>query len=139
MNALVPERQLGWLDHVRLFNLLTQPHAGRQLPEELADHARDLLDFAEVVDPKSISPDVVTMRSRVRLERGGGLQELTLSYPADEPDATERISVFSPLGMALLGARVGEEIAWRGPVGKQYSARVAGLAYQPEAAGDFSR
>ncbi|MBK1687954.1 GreA/GreB family elongation factor [Rubrivivax gelatinosus] len=139
MNTPAPERQLGWLDHVRLFNLLNVPRAGQQLPEALAEQARDLLDLAEVVDPQTIPADLVTMRSRVRLERGGGQQELTLAYPADEPDATERISVFSPLGMALLGARVGEQIAWRGPVGKQYSARVAGLVYQPEAAGDFSR
>lgn len=139
MNTLVHERQLGWLDHVRLFNLVSAPRAAARVSEALADHARDMLDLAEVVDPKTLPADVVTMRSRVVLSRGGELLDLTLCYPDDQPDGIERVSVFSPLGMAMLGARVGDSIGWRGPAGEEHTARIEALPYQPEAAGDFSR
>ncbi|MBK1711595.1 GreA/GreB family elongation factor [Rubrivivax gelatinosus] len=140
MNHLATERQLSWLDHVRLFNLLTVPRAGLNVPAEAAEQALDLLDMAELVDPEAIAPNVVTMRSRVRLQRPRGDSfEVTLVYPAQADAADSSLSVFSPLGLSLLGARLDEELQWQGPAGETHTARVAEIVYQPESSGDFNR
>src|SRR5690606_29962446 len=78
----------------------------------------DELERAEVVDPSALPPNVVTMNSRVRLRerRSGREHELTLVYP---PDAGEdRVSVLAPVGSALLGLSVGQDIEWPLPDGR---------------------
>jgi regulator of nucleoside diphosphate kinase len=42
----------------------------------------------------------------------------------------------APLGSALIGLRVGQEIAWRMPSGVR-RVRVVAVPYQPEASGEF--
>lgn len=138
MSLNLKARQLSWLDHVRLSNLVRTPRAGLQLPVDTAELAEEVLDLAEAVDPRLIPPHVVTMCSRVTLIAGGRPMEVTLSYPRDARLEDGRISVFSPLGLSLLGAERGERIEWTGPDGETHAAEVADLLYQPEAAGDFT-
>jgi regulator of nucleoside diphosphate kinase len=134
------ERQLTWLDHIRLFNLIRTPRPGLQLAATTRDLARDVLDLAQVVDPHHIAPNVVTMRSRVRLVLAGSPDlELTLGYPDESGADRDRLSVFSPLGLQLLGAEEGDVIEWLGPRGEAHAAEVAEIIYQPESAGDFMR
>jgi regulator of nucleoside diphosphate kinase len=56
-----------------------------------------------------------------------------LVYPEEEATYQGRISVLSPMGMALLGAHVGEEVCWTSSAGPEV-AKVQRLLYQPEAA-----
>ncbi|MDQ8001828.1 MAG: GreA/GreB family elongation factor [Bordetella sp.] len=128
-------RILTELDHARLTRLLAlQPaqHEGLQA----------LLDEGELVDPREVAPDVVTMNSRVCLAGEGddpAGQELTLSYPLQARPSDAQVSVLSPVGASLLGARVGQTVRWRQPDGASRTARIVALAYQPEAAGDYLR
>jgi regulator of nucleoside diphosphate kinase len=119
------------LDHVRIDKWLdAQP-----LPYAAL---RQLLDNADLVDTDAVAPDVVTMRSRVRVSgpQDGDARELTLVYP-DESDASAgSVSVLSPVGTALLGLRVGDVARWQTPAGDTVTLRVDALAYQPEASGD---
>jgi regulator of nucleoside diphosphate kinase len=131
-------RQLSWLDHVRLSTLVRTPRAGLRLPPHTADLAEEVLDLAEQLDPRHMPPHVVTMGSRVRLVASDGPMEVTLSYPRDARLDEGRISVFSPLGLSLLGAELGERVEWTGPDGDTHAAEVAALLFQPEAAGDFT-
>lgn len=73
--------------------------------------------------------ETVTMNSRVRLVRKGEDQERSLVYPWAA--SSEGISVISPLGLALLGAEVGGEVG-----DGTRTMTLAGILYQPEAAGD---
>ncbi len=103
------------------------------------EHVRALdseMSRAAVVASDEIPPDVITMRSRVRLSFGDGEdEEYTLVYP-DEADLSEnRISVLSPVGTAILGYRAGDVIDWDVPDGS-IDIRVKSVVYQPEAAGD---
>lgn len=79
------------------------------------------------------------MNSKLRLtDLDSGTQRVvTLVYPqhANEDD---RVSILSPLGTALLGYRVDDEIRWDTPTGPLHL-RIDELLYQPEAAGDFSQ
>ena len=86
----IQERQLSWLDHARLFTLLRSPQAGLpRLAAPTLSHAKDVLDFAELVEPQFMRATVVTMRSRVRLLRARGEPfDVTLCYP-DEAQPAE--------------------------------------------------
>ena len=97
------------------------------------------LDRAEVLDPQAMPADVVTMNSRVRftVEPSGKEYELTLVYPKAIDGAPGKISILAPVGSALLGLSVGQEIEWPAPGGSIVRVRIIDILYQPERAGDF--
>jgi len=95
---------------------------------------------AVVVPASEIPPDVITMNTRARLldlDQRTTL-DYTVVYPEDADFAAGRISVVAPIGAAMLGYRVGDEIEWVVPSGPR-RLRVEAILYQPEAAGDYSR
>lgn len=99
------------------------------------------LERAEIVEPEKVPPDVVTMNSTVRfqlLETGEEFQ-LTLVYPKDVQGHADRISVLAPVGSALLGLSVGDELEWPKPGGGVSTVKVVEVVYQPERAGELHR
>ena len=113
----------------------------RTLIDTTAGDKADALDAellrAEVVEPTQVPPDVVTMNSRVvyRDEDTGETREVTLSYPQDASLEQGRVSVLAPVGAALLGLSVGQEIDWQLPGGKTKRLHIVSVNYQPQAAG----
>ena len=99
---------------------------------------RAQLGRAKVVPPGEVPADVITMNSRFALADPdeGTAVCYTLVYPQEEARQQGRLSVLSPMGMAVLGARVGEEVAWMSSDGPRV-ATVRHLLYQPEAERDF--
>ena len=99
------------------------------------------LDRAEVVEPKDVPPDVVTMNSTVRFSIGESVEEfcLTLAYPKDVQGQADRISVLAPVGSALLGLSVGSELEWPRPGGGSSVVKVVEVVYQPERSGELHR
>lgn len=95
---------------------------------------------ADVVEPEEIGPDIVTMNSTVRFvdEEAKTAYQLTLVYPdqAGDPGA---VSVFAPVGSALLGLSVGQAIRWQVPRGRQLQLRVVSVTSQPESQRQFHR
>jgi regulator of nucleoside diphosphate kinase len=99
------------------------------------------LDRADVVAPEEIPPNVVTMNSTVEfgiVETGKSFC-LTLVYPRDLDGSADKLSILAPVGSALLGLSVGDELAWPGPGGKAMTVQVQRIAYQPESAGELHR
>ncbi|OZI35027.1 hypothetical protein CAL29_11265 [Bordetella genomosp. 10] len=137
MLAPAQERVMTELDHARLNGMLARLPADG-LPPEIEETAYDLVDSAVTVPAQQIDPDIVTMRSRLRLrgDRDGDMV-VTLVYPPESDAAAGRISVLSPLGLALIGHRVGQLIQWQGPDRATHRATLAEILYQPEAAKDF--
>ena len=99
------------------------------------------LTRAEVVNPKDIPPNVVTMNSTVRFKVQSSSQEfeLTLVYPKDIDDSGRRISILAPVGSALLGLSQGDEIDWPRPGGGMLRVRIEEITYQPERTGEYHR
>jgi regulator of nucleoside diphosphate kinase len=126
-------------DLTRLRRLLAQHATGRNAKECEALEAE--IDAAEVVAPTDMPHDVVTMNSRVRFvdEGTGQEEEATLVYPSEANVDERRISVLAPIGAALLGLSVGQDIDWPLPNGATKRLRVVSVLYQPEAAGEFHR
>ncbi len=94
---------------------------------------------AKVVDPKDIPPTVVTMNSTVKFRMASSADEfcLTLVYPDDIDASGGTISIFAPVGSALLGLSQGDEIEWPRPGGGTLKVHIVEVTYQPERAGEF--
>lgn len=109
---------------------------------------RRLLEAARLLAPERIPANVVTMNSRIRIRdlQWDETESLTLAYPdsvpgapsaPDDPNvASTRLNVVSPMGAALLGARVGHDASWVGPRGPR-RIHVEALEFQPEKAGRY--
>ena len=96
-------------DRKRLERLLERPPSDDLI--SYLDDLRTELDRAVVVDPVEIPPDVITMNSTVSLVdvETAEEEEFTLVFPRDADADSGRISVMAPLGMAMLGYRVGDD------------------------------
>ena len=99
------------------------------------------LDRADIVAPEEMPPTVVTMNSTVQFSiiETGKEFVLSLVYPRDMDGSADRLSIFAPVGSALLGLAIGDELAWPGPGGKAMTVRVKEIVYQPESAGELHR
>lgn len=86
-----------------------------------------------------VPPDVITLNSRVQLLEldTGETYSCTLVLPHDADISQLNISVLSPVGLAMLGHRVGDVFDGPAPAGVR-RLEVTAIWYQPEAVGDFS-
>jgi len=102
---------------------------------------RDELDRADVVEPADVPPTVVTMNSTVRFRMASSEKDfsLTLVYPKDVDGSAGKLSILAPVGSALLGLSVGDEIEWPRPGGGTMQLTIAEVLYQPEREGDLHR
>lgn len=109
-------------DHDRLSNL------ARAFLDRVPDMAEDLLaemDRARIAAEAAMPADVVRMGSTVTLhDPEGSMQRVTLVYPAEADIAEKRISVLTPLGTALIGARAGRTVSWRSRDSRVLSATI---------------
>lgn len=97
------------------------------------------VERAKLVTDKNVPSDLVTMNSRFIYENVTEEKEneLTIVYPNDADSASHKISVLAPLGAALIGLRVGQEINWMFPDGKTRTLKIKKILYQPEASGHW--
>jgi regulator of nucleoside diphosphate kinase len=125
-------------DNKRLRDLLIEARYSGYSGKEYLEDLENELNRAQVVDPKLVPPDLVTMNSRVRLEdlETGEEMVYTLVFPENADLSANRISILAPIGTAMLGYRVGDTFEWEVPGGIS-RIKIKELLYQPEAAGDF--
>ena len=99
------------------------------------------LDRPDVVAPEEIPPNLAPMTSTVNslLVKPTNELCLTLVYPRDMDGSADKISILAPVGSALLGLAVGDELAWPGPGGKAMTVQVKEIVYQPESSGELHR
>lgn len=133
MHAMVyvhGERMLTDLDFSRLTKLVDH-----HVPPVL-EH---LLANADITSSRAVQPDVVTMYSRVELvdAHTHRRQVLTVCYPQDAEPAAGFISVLSPVGISLLGLKVGDVAKWQTPHGEECAAMIESIQFQPKATGDY--
>lgn len=131
----LPEIVVTSADYERLWGLL------QKLPESNPVRAQleRELERAQIVEPEEISPDVVTMNSRVEVEdaTSGERMTVTLAYPGNADFEAGRLSVLAPVGAALLGLRTGQTIDWTLPNGRTKRVKVISVQWQPEAEGEL--
>ncbi|MDZ8118236.1 nucleoside diphosphate kinase regulator [Pontiella agarivorans] len=123
-----------WPDHARLTKLLEEhrvlnPRSDRKAFEKLEKE----LARAQLIAAQDIPADIITMDSKVQvfdLDLGDEYS-ITLSWPHEANVSENRINVLAPLGMALLGSRVGQKIEWPLPE-SICRLKVIEILFQPE-------
>jgi regulator of nucleoside diphosphate kinase len=128
MQALVTD-----LDMLKLADWLE----GRlRWPGQDRDHVEALrrkVNTARVVPSDDIPANVVTLHSRVRVVDLDDAGDATYTVVMDGQASTTTIPVTSPIGVALLGRREGDEIGYRLDSDLR-RLRIEDVLYQPEAA-----
>jgi regulator of nucleoside diphosphate kinase len=133
------EIRLTELDAVRLERARMELLKATDGEPQGASELESLLDAAAIVPSDSIAPNVVTMNSTVVLEAHPSNERttLTLVYPKDADPDQSKVSVLSPVGRALLGARVNDRVRVVVPGYGERELALVALTYQPEANGRF--
>ncbi|MCE7604668.1 nucleoside diphosphate kinase regulator [Vibrio fluvialis] len=124
------------LDMDRISALLEQmPKLSPEL-EKLEDE----LDRATIKEPQEMPDNVVSMNSTVRFKFTGKdeIIQKNLVYPHEVKNSDD-ISIFAPVGSALLGLAAGQTLTWPMPGGAEKTIEILEVVYQPEREGDFSR
>ena len=105
---------------------------------EYLNRLEEELDRAELIEPKDTPPDVITMRSKVRLKdlSTGEQMVYSLVFPTEAKFDEGKISILAPIGTAMLGYRRGDVIEWQVPSGLR-KLKVEEILYQPESAGEY--
>ncbi|MGH8668862.1 MAG: GreA/GreB family elongation factor [Burkholderiales bacterium] len=113
--------------------MLGERRRNHALEAAAADALGDLLMEARLVPDEALPADRVAMGSRVSYEErpGGARRSVTLVYPVDSDPAQGRISVLSPIGLALLGRAPGALAVPAMPDGRALKIRVLALERAP--------
>ena len=121
----------------KLVNLQNMSRLNNQDKKYLEDLKKEI-DRAEIVEPRDIPKNVITMNSNVRLKDLDSGEEMTytLVFPDIADISNNKISILAPIGTALIGYKVGDIIEWEVPAGLR-KLKVEEILYQPEAAGDY--
>ena len=132
--------QITQFDLERLQKLLVDAQATDYRKSEYLEKLQAEIHRAQVVEPKDIPSDVVTMNSTVSIVDLDTKEEevYTLVFPEDANVREGKVSILAPIGTAMLGYEVGDTFEWDVPAGKR-RLQIKKIIYQPEASGDFDR
>lgn len=125
-------------DYDRLKEMLNKHVAGSSRNLVVAKNLIDEIKRAKKVDSKEISADYVTMntvfeiKDLVKPDR----KQVSLVFPEDADPENGKMSILTPIGIAVLGYRQGEVVKYNTPAGEEYF-KIDKIIYQPEAAGDY--
>lgn len=99
---------------------------------------KQILRRANKVLPEEISPDVVTMNSTVLVKNLTTKHhlELKIVYHNQRGDDYNHVSIFSPVGIALIGRKKNEIVEFH-TGSRNYKFKILKIVYQPESVGDF--
>src|SRR5690606_31777857 len=91
-------------DYKRITGLIEFASLQNKSPE-IAGRLLKELKAAKTFEQDRISNNIVTMNSRALLReiKSGREIEITITYPQDADSKEQKVSVLSPIGIALLG------------------------------------
>ena len=101
---------------------------------DASDALAGLVMEARIVAPERLAADRVAMGSTVTYveEPSGVHRTVTLAYPQNADAAQGRISVLSPIGLALIGRKRGSQVMPAMPNGRQLSVRILHTVPDPQ-------
>ena len=108
-------------DRNRLKQLIDSARLDLRVPVNILDALEGELARARIVEPSEVPPDVIGMNSTVwfRDLDADDMENYTLVFPHEADVAHGRISVFAPIGTALLGYRQRDVVEWEVPAGRR--------------------
>lgn len=126
------------LDAVRIQSRIDKARSGgMNAPVNLVPLMNEL-KRAVKIKPEKIPGDVVTMNSVISLlnNKTNKVMQIQIVYPEDADISKQKVSVFAPVGTALLGNRKGSSVQWNTPSGSVVLT-ILDIIYQPESQGKF--
>lgn len=130
-SGLKPRIIVSDIDFRRLTDLALGAHD--RFPE-VAEELEFEMGRAEVVGPASVPANVVRMDSIVEFRTETAQQRrVQLVFPGEADISQDRISVLTPVGVALIGLAAGQSIRWTARDGKEHTLTVVSVT-QPEEA-----
>nr|WP_319492584.1 nucleoside diphosphate kinase regulator [uncultured Desulfobacter sp.] len=92
-----------------------------------------------VMQPEFIPNNIITMNSTFTVENEATKEQktYTLVFPEKADIRGNKISILAPIGIAILGHKVGESIEWIAPSGPK-KMTFTKIHYQPETSGQFN-
>lgn len=120
-------------DLKRLQGFLEKARHWPQVQEDLIDSLKARMDSAAVIDQKEVPPYLVTMNCHLQVRDLTANQDskFWLAYPDDAVSGSDKVSVFSPLGIAVLGSKSGDTLQVDNGQ-KKRQIRITRILYQPE-------
>ncbi len=93
------------------------------------------LERASILADNEVPPNLVTMNTRLRFKKmlSGEERVVTLIYPSANMPSDNVISILSPLGIALIGLSLNQEINYQFSNNKLERLKILEILYQPEA------
>jgi regulator of nucleoside diphosphate kinase len=124
-------------DYTKLTTLIHSEMLSLKMPM-IANKLSTSFEQAERLAPEKIHQAIITMNSTVLLRdtKTGRETEITVAYPNEADAKLRRISIFSEIGVALLGKREKDIVSWKTPMGLG-KFEIVKVTYQPEAAGHY--
>lgn len=127
---LAPQIVLARDEHHRL-TVLALSGTGHS-PDE-SDWLLHELERADIVADGTVPRDVVRMGSVVFYRTASGdHRSVQLVFPREADIATGKISIMTPVGIALIGLRTGQSITWLTRDGRKDVLTVLGVIQPPE-------
>ena len=129
------DRMITDVDRRRLGTLISNLEDRAWCTTQSIAQLEALLEDAEPVVAADAPETLVTMNTTVELADvdSGSHRHLTVVYPQDADDVPHAASVVEPLGLALIGCRLGDVLQCPGEGG--HVLRIEEIVYQPERAG----
>jgi regulator of nucleoside diphosphate kinase len=123
-------------DRCRLGSLLTSREGKAWGNRRALAKLYSVLERATPIAPHEAPETLITMNTTVELVdlESQARRVVTLAYPQDLDVVADGVSVFGPIGMALIGCQVGDLIQYREDQCSRHM-RVARIVRQPEHAG----
>lgn len=117
-------------DAEAIARLLANHSRANVFASDASDELADLMLDARFVPDEALPPDYAGLHSRVTYaeERGAPLRTVVLAMPEGADAAMGRISVLSPVGLALIGRRRGSLTEAALPNGRRLRLRVLDVA-----------
>jgi len=125
------------VDAAHLDRLIRLGEAALDRHPEVADALLRELDRAKVIDSAAFPPGVANIGSWVAYrERESGQERVVqLVYPDEADISRGRISVLTPIGVALLGLSPGQTMRWETRNGDARDLEVTAVSQEEPAAG----
>jgi regulator of nucleoside diphosphate kinase len=129
------DRMITDVDRRRLGTLISNREGRAWCTTQSIAKLEALLEDAEPVVAADAPETLVTMNTKVELAdlNSEAHRHLTVVYPQDAEDVPNAASVVEPLGLALIGCRLGDVLQCPGEGG--HVLRIEEIVYQPERAG----
>ncbi len=108
------KRKLITSDYAQLVSRREGAILHAEFPHLLEQFYQDLLN-ADLLDIGQISNNVIALNSKVRLKETklGKFLTVTLALPEEANPNEFKVSVFSSIGMSLIGRSVGDQVSWK--------------------------